>query len=257
MRWRESFISFYTLFHREATRIFRIWGQSLLPSVISTWLYFVIFGSIMGARIGDVNGVPYIEYIVPGLVMLGIINNAYICVVFSLFSNKFQRCIEEMLVAPMPNAAIIAGYVAGGVLRGMLVGTLVIILALFFTKLHIAHWFLTIFIAVLTAAFLSLAGFVNGVFAKKWDDLSIIPEFILTPLTYLGGVFYSIDFLPESWNLLTRVNPIFYMVSGFRYAMLGFADVDIKYALTILITGVILLYVFCLWLLRKGIGMKN
>lgn len=257
MYFHENLIGFNTVFFREAQRIIRIWGQALLPSVVSTWLYFVIFGSVMGDRIGDVNGFTYIQFIVPGLVMLAIIGNSYTGVVFSFFSSKFQRNIEEMLVSPMSNHAIIAGYVAGGVFRGVLVGVLVIIMSLFFAKLTVAHWFTTIAIALLTSIFLALAGFVNGVLAKKWDDLSIVPEFILTPLTYLGGVFYSVEFLPSTWQKFTYFNPIFYMVNGFRYAMLGTADVVIEYALSILILGIAILYSLCLWLLHKGIGTKT
>jgi ABC-2 type transport system permease protein len=257
MRIRENWTAFYTLFYREFTRIMRIWSQTLLPPVITMALYFVIFGSLIGPRIGVMNGIPYIEYIVPGLVMMAIINNSYLNVVSSFFGNKFQRNIEEMLVAPMPNSIILSGYVSGGIIRGLIVGLLVILVSLFFTRIEMYHWGATFLIAVFTAVCFSLAGFINGIFAKKFDDISIIPLFILTPLTYLGGVFYSIDLLPKFWQAAMHLNPIFYMVNGFRYGMLGKSDVMIEYALLMLGGSVVILYCSCLWLLNRGIGVRS
>lgn len=253
----KSLISLYTLFRRELIRMLRIWPQSLLPSVITTGLYYVIFGKVIGERLGDIDGVSYIQYIVPGLIMMSIINNAYTNVVFSFFTSKFQRNIEEMLVAPMSNHMLLCGYISGGITRGILVGTLVAILSLLFTKLTVANWTLTILIVILTSAFLSLAGFINGIFAKKFDDLSTIPMFILTPLTYFGGIFYPVSSLSEIWQTATLINPIFYMISGFRYAILGSSSVPIEYALYILSIGTIILYCLCIWLLNKGIGLKS
>ncbi len=257
MQVKKNWIGFYTLFYREVYRILRIWPQTLLPPVMTMALYFIIFGDLIGPRIGEMQGVAYIQYIVPGLVMMSIINNSYMNVSSSFFGNKFQRNIEELLVAPMPNYIILGGYVGGGIVRGLLVGILVIFVSLFFTKLKMFAWGATILIAVLTAVLFSLAGFINGIFAKKFDDVAIVPMFILTPLTYLGGVFYSIDLLPQFWQAVTHANPIFYMVNGFRYGMLGVADVTIHYALIMLFIMALILYGFSLWLLKRGIGIKS
>jgi ABC-2 type transport system permease protein len=257
MRAKENWIAFYTLSRREIIRIIRIWPQTILPPVMTMSLYFVIFGNLIGPRIGHMNGVPYIQYIVPGLVMMAIINNSYMNVSSSFFGNKFQRNVEEMLVSPMPNYLILGGYLSGGVIRGLIVGVAVILVSLFFTKLEMYHWGYTILIAFLTAVLFSLAGFINGIFAKKFDDVAIIPMFILTPLTYLGGVFYSADMLPPFWQAATYVNPVFYMVNGFRHGMLGASDVGIEYALVIISGTVLVLYGVCLWLLNKGVGIRG
>ncbi len=257
MRHNSNFIGFYTLLRRETFRIMRIWPQTLLPSVITVSLYFIIFGGVIGKHINDMYGMPYAQYIVPGLILMSIINNAYENVVFSFFTNKFQRNIEEIFVAPMSNHAILCGYICGGIVRGFLVGILISFLALFFTQLNIHSWFLTLLIATLTAFFLSLCGMINGIYAKKFDDLSLIPMFVLTPLTYLGGIFYSVDLLPANWQQLMYCNPIFYMVSGFRHAIFGHAEVSIIHSIVILTVGILILYNVCLWLLRKGIGVKS
>lgn len=257
MQLQEHMISFYTVLRREFIRIMRIWPETLLPSVITMGLYFVIFGNVMGERIGDMADVPYTSYIVPGLVMMALINSSYINVVFSFYLSKFQRNIEEMLTAPMSNHAIILGYICGGIIRGMLVASIVLLVSLFFTDLYIYSWLLTLLVAVCTAALLSLGGFINGVIATSFDQLSIVPMFVLTPLTYFGGVFYSVELLPEFWQGATYFNPIFYMVSGFRYGMLGTTDVAIEYVLLILIAVIAILYSVCIWLLNKGIGVKS
>lgn len=254
---QQYFISFYTLFLRESLRIIRIWPQTILPPVMTISLYFVIFGNLIGPRIGEMDGVAYIQYIVPGLVMMAIINNAYLNVSSSFYGNKFQRNIEEMLVAPMPNYVILAGYVSGGIMRGVIVGLLVIFVALFFTHIHMHNWAITLLIAILTGVLFSLAGFLNGLFAKSFDDISIIPMFILTPLTYLGGVFYSVDLLPKFWQALTYANPVFYMVNGFRYGMLGVSDVPIIYGLVIISSAVVVTYGLCIWLLSRGAGIRT
>lgn len=253
----KMFISFYTIFRRELVRILRIWPQSLLPPVITTGLYYVIFGKVMGMRIGNIDGISYIQYITPGLIMMSIMINAYTNVVFSFFSSKFQRNIEEMLVAPISNHVLLCGYISGGITRGILVGALVAVLSLFFSRLSVYSWCLTIFIVILASAFLSLTGFINGVFAKRFDDLSTVPMFVLTPLTYLGGIFYPVSILPKIWHTVTLVNPIFHIISGFRYAILGISDVSINYAIYILLIGTIALYSLCIWLLNKGIGLKS
>lgn len=253
---QRDWVAFKTLCIHEIVRILRIWPQTILPPIITTALYYVIFGTVMGQKIGDMGGVSYIQYIMPGLVMMTIIDNSYVNVVSSFFACKFFRSIEELLVTPMPNSVILCGFVAGGVIRALSIGILVGCMSLFFTHIHVNNWPLTIAMAVITAVLLSLIGFVNGVFARKFDDLSIVPVFILVPLGFFGGVFYSVDLLPPFWRAITHINPIFYMIGGFRYAILGISDVHIGYAISMLCVGAIILYCFCLWLLRKGIGIK-
>ena len=255
-RFKENMIGLYTILRREISRFIRIWSQTLLPSVISMTLYFVIFGNLMGSRIGEIEGISYIEYIVPGLIMMAIITNSYGNVVASFFGSKFQRNIEEMLVSPLPNFIILWGYLLGGLARGIAVGVLVTGLSLFFTALPLTNIWLIIVVAVLTAILFSLAGLINGIFAKKFDDINIVPTFVLTPLTYLGGVFYSIDFLPSFWQWVSYSNPVFYMINAFRYGMLGKSDIDIHVALWVIVGFIIVLYSWAIWLFRKGIGIK-
>jgi ABC-2 type transport system permease protein len=216
--------AFHTIVIKEVKRFARIWIQTILPPAVSMTLYFVIFGNLIGPRIGPMDGFNYIQYIAPGIIMMSIINNAYANVVSSFFGAKFQRHIEEMLVAPIPNAIILSGYITGGVARGMMVGLVVTLVALFFTELRIENPVIVITVVLLTSILFSLAGFINGIFAKKFDDITIIPTFILTPLIYLGGVFYSINLLPEFWQWVSKLNPILYMVNAFRYGMLGVSD---------------------------------
>jgi ABC-2 type transport system permease protein len=255
-RFKENMIGLYTILRREISRFIRIWSQTLLPSVISMTLYFVIFGNLMGSRIGEIEGISYIEYIVPGLIMMAIITNSYGNVVASFFGSKFQRNIEEMLVSPLPNFIILWGYLLGGLARGIAVGVLVTGLSLFFTALPLTNIWLIIVVAVLTAILFSLAGLINGIFAKKFDDINIVPTFVLTPLTYLGGVFYSIDFLPSFWQWVSYSNPVFYMINAFRYGMLGKSDIDIHVALWVIVGFIIVLYSWAIWLFRKGVGIK-
>jgi ABC-2 type transport system permease protein len=249
--------AFYTIVIKEVKRFARIWIQTILPPAVSMTLYFVIFGNLIGPRIGPMDGFSYIQYIAPGIIMMSIINNAYANVVSSFFGAKFQRHIEEMLVAPIPNAIILSGYITGGVARGMMVGLVVTLVALFFTELHIKHPVIVITVVLLTSILFSLAGFINGIFAKKFDDITIIPTFILTPLIYLGGVFYSINLLPEFWQWVSKLNPILYMVNAFRYGMLGVSDINIQTAFAIIIIFTVALFSLCLYLLNKGIGIKN
>ena len=246
-----------TVVQKEVKRVMRIWVQTIVPPAITMTLYFIIFGNLIGKRIGTMDGFDYMSYIAPGLIMMSVITNSYGNVVSSFFGAKFTRYIEEMLVAPMSNSAIILGHVAGGVLRGMMVGTLVTLIALFFTDLDVAHPLVTISIVLLSSIVFSLAGFVNAVFAKKFDDISIIPTFVLTPLTYLGGVFYSISLLPEFWQNVSKANPILYMVNAFRYGILGTSDIDIGHAYFILVVFVVSLFTVCLLLMRKGVGIRE
>lgn len=246
-----------TIIRKEIGRVLRIWVQTIVPPAITMTLYFIIFGNLIGKRIGVMDGYDYMQYIAPGLIMMSVITNSYGNVVSSFFGAKFGRHIEEMLVAPMSNAAIIIGHVAGGVLRGVLVGMLVTVIALFFTRLDVAHPLIMVSIVLLSSIVFSLAGFINAVFARKFDDISIVPTFVLTPLTYLGGVFYSISLLPDFWQNVSRANPILYMVNAFRYGVLGTSDIDIRHAYTILAIFVIALFSICVLLMRKGVGIRD
>ena len=252
-----KFVAFSTIVIKEISRYMRIWVQTILPPAISMTLYFVIFGSLIGPRIGTMDGFSYIDYIAPGIIMMAVINNSYANVVSSFFSAKFQRHIEEMLVAPIPNIIILIGFVTGGVTRGCLVGVVVTIVALFFTDLNIYSFPITIAVVIMTSIVFALGGMINAIFAKKFDDISIIPTFVLTPLTYLGGVFYSINLLPDIWQAISSFNPILYMVNAFRYGMLGVSDIDIRMAFLILTIFIVALFTFCLYLLNKGTGIKT
>jgi len=257
MSLQSLFIPYSTIVIKEVSRFTRIWVQTILPPAISMTLYFVIFGSLIGPRIGTMNGFDYIDYIAPGIIMMSIINNAYANVVSSFYGAKFQRHIEEMLVAPIPNFIILAGFVTGGIVRGFLVGSVVTIVALFFTDLQLHSFTITIAVVLMTSIVFSLAGMINAIFANKFDDISIIPTFVLTPLIYLGGVFYSVDLLPEFWQKVSAFNPILYMVNAFRYGMLGESDISITHAFIMLIVFTITLLIISLKLLNKGVGIKS
>jgi ABC-2 type transport system permease protein len=250
-------VAFNTIVIKEVSRFSRIWVQTILPPAISMSLYFLIFGNLIGPRIGSMSGFSYVEYIAPGLIMMSIINNSYANVVSSFFGAKFQRHIEEMLVAPIPDAVILCGYITGGVARGAIVGVVVTLVAMFFTRLSIHHAGVVIGVVLLTSILFSLGGFINGIFARKFDDISIIPTFILTPLIYLGGVFYSIDLLPDFWHSVSLFNPILYMVNAFRYGLLGVSDIHLTAAFTIILLFNIVLFVFSLYLMKIGKGIKN
>jgi ABC-2 type transport system permease protein len=252
-----NWIGLKTLVRKEIVRIIRIWIQTIVPPAITMTLYFIIFGNLIGRRIGSMGGFDYMQYIAPGLIMMSVITNSYGNVVSSFFGAKFARHIEEMLVSPMSNATVIMGHVAGGVFRGLLVGVFVTIVALFFTKLEVQHPLITLSIVILSSTVFALAGFINAVFARKFDDISIVPTFILTPLTYLGGVFYSISLLPEFWQKVSLANPIIYMVNAFRYGILGVSDIDITYAYLIVGLFVIGLFSVSLALLNRGVGIRE
>jgi len=252
-----NIVAVKTIIRKEVVRVLRIWIQTIVPPAITMTLYFIIFGNLIGRRIGTMDGFDYMQYIAPGLIMMSVITNSYGNVVSSFFGAKFGRHLEEMLVSPMSNAAIVIGHVAGGVLRGVLVGVLVTIIALFFTDLDVSHPIITISIVLLSSIVFALAGFINAVFAQKFDDISIVPTFVLTPLTYLGGVFYSISMLPEFWQNVSLANPILYMVNAFRYGILGVSDIGIAKAYVILIVFVVLLFTACVQLMRRGIGIRE
>ncbi|MDD5083988.1 MAG: ABC transporter permease [Candidatus Moranbacteria bacterium] len=257
MNNHQIFIAYWTIARKESGRFLRIWKQTLLPSVVTTGLYYVIFGTFIGSQIAAIGGYSYMQFIVPGLVMMAVITNAFSNVVSSFFGSKFQRDIDELLVSPTPNWVIIAGYVTGGVLRGIVVGALVLGVALFFTKLTVHSWAIVIGFLLLTAIVFSLAGLFNAAFAKKFDDTMIVPTFVLTPLTYLGGVFYSIHALPPFWQTVSQANPILYMVSGFRYGFLGLSDVSVWASFSLLAALCIILLFANIFIFTKGYGLKN
>jgi len=255
--YRLYWTAFCSLLTKEVNRFTRIWVQTLVPPAITMTLYFIIFGSLIGSRIGEMNGFSYMEYIVPGLIMMSVITNSYSNVASSFFSAKFQKNIEELLVAPVPNYVIILGFVMGGVVRGLLVGTIVTFVSLFFVDLQVDHWGIIIATVFMTSIVFALGGLINAVYAKTFDDISIIPTFVLTPLTYLGGVFYSISLLPEFWQGVSKVNPIVYMVNAFRYGFLGVSDVGIVTSFSVLGVFVVVLYAIAHYLVTKGIGLRS
>ena len=236
MNRRIYWIAFKSIVIKEVTRFSRIWVQTLVPPAITMTLYFVIFGTLIGSRIGQMHGVGYMEFIVPGLIMMSVITNSYANVASSFYSAKFQRSLEEMLIAPVPNYVIIIGVVAGGVARGLCVGAIVTMVSLFFVPLQVYASLSVFFTLLLTATLFSLAGLINAIFAKSFDDISIIPTFVLTPLTYLGGVFYSIELLPPFWQGISHANPVLYMVNAFRYGFLGISDVPLSVAYVLIIS---------------------
>ena len=250
-------VSLQTIVYQEVTRFMRIWVQTLIPPVITITLYFIIFGNLIGPRIGEMAGISYMQFMVPGLIMMSIITNSYSNVVSSFFSKRFQNSIEEVLVSPVPHYIILAGYTIGGITRGCLIGVIVSAVSLLFTDMSVSHPLLMILVVILTATFFSLAGFINSIFARNFDDISIIPIFVLTPMTYLGGVFYSIQLLPEVWQTLSLLNPILYMVNAFRYSVLGVADVNVYKSIAFLLVFNILAATYCNYLLRKGVGIKK
>ncbi|MCQ4262157.1 ABC transporter permease [Stutzerimonas stutzeri] len=254
---RPNLVALQTIVQREIRRYTRIWPQTLLPPAITMVLYFVIFGSLIGARIGDMGGFSYMDYIVPGLIMMSVITNSYSNVVSSFFSAKFQRSIEELLVSPVSPHVIVIGFALGGITRGLAVAVIVTLLSMFFTDLQVHHLGVTVLVIILTASIFALGGFINAVFARNFDDISIIPTFVLTPLTYLGGVFYSINLLSPFWQTLSLANPVLHMVNAFRYGILGVSDIRIGVAISFMLVAVIALYLVSVGLLKSGRGMRQ
>ena len=253
----EQYLAFATILRKEVRRFVRIWPQTLLPSAITMGLYFVIFGSLIGSRIGEMGGFTYMEFVVPGLIMMAIVTNSYANVVSSFFGSKFNHSVEELLVSPTPNYVILTGYVLGGVIRGLLVALIVTCVALFFTHLQIHSLFVVIAGVLLTSTLFALAGFINAVFANSFDDISIVPTFVLTPLIYLGGVFYSLDLLPEFWAAVSKLNPLVYVVNAFRYGVLGVADVSVGFAFAMLGGFAVAAFAYCLYLLNSGMRLRQ
>jgi len=254
---QQLLIALYTIVHREIRRFTRIWAQTLLPPAITMSLYFVIFGNLIGSRIGEMGGFSYMEFIVPGLIMMSVITNSYSNVVSSFYSAKFQGNVEELLVSPMPNWIILVGYIIGGVARGLIVGFIVTILSLFFTDLQVHSLPIIIIVTLLTSILFATGGFINAMLANSFDDVSIVPTFILTPLTYLGGVFYSISLLPDFWQGVSQLNPILYMVSTFRYGILGASDINIYTSLSVIVVFMLILFFIALNMLTKGKGIRT
>jgi len=252
-----DWVGFKTIVRKEVTRILRIWGQTIVPPAITMTLYFIIFGELIGRRIGEMGGFSYMQYIVPGLVIMSVITNSYGNMVSSFFGAKFGKHIEELLISPLPNWIILLGYVCGAVLRGLMVGTVVMAVSLFFTPIEIQHPLVLLSVLLLTAVVFGLAGMVNAIFAQKFDDIAIIPTFVLAPLTYLGGVFYSISLLPEFWQRVSVFNPILYMVNGFRYGMLGVSDVSLAMTYGVILAAGTILFACCLYLLHRGTGLRT
>jgi ABC-2 type transport system permease protein len=252
-----NWVGFKTIVRKEVTRILRIWGQTIVPPAITMTLYFIIFGELIGRRIGEMHGFTYMQYIVPGLVIMSVITNSYGNMVSSFFGAKFGKHIEELLISPLPNWIILSGYVVGALLRGLMVGTVVLAVSLFFTPIAVQHPLIMLSVLLLTAVVFALAGMVNAIFAQKFDDIAIIPTFVLAPLTYLGGVFYSISLLPGFWQQVSVFNPILYMVNGFRYGMLGVSDVSLVMTYGVILTAGVILFVTCLYLLHRGTGLRT
>ncbi len=257
MNTQQNLIAFKTIIVKEVMRFLRIWVQTLIPPAIMMTLYFVIFGNLIGSKIGDMDGFDYIDYIIPGLIMMSVITNSYSNVVAAFFNAKMYGHVQEMLISPIPNHVILLGYIGGGMARGILVGIIVTIVSLFFSDLNIKHPLITIGILLMTSMLFSIAGFINAVYAKNFDDITIVPTFVLTPLTYLGGVFYSINLLPDFWQTVSLANPVLYMVNGFRYGILGESDINpwVSFGLIIVFTGG--LYYLAYQLLKKGIGTRS
>ncbi|MDO8548274.1 MAG: ABC transporter permease [bacterium] len=251
------FVAYYTVVRKDTVRMLRLWQQTFLPSVITTVLYFLVFGTFIGSQLPPIEGFNYIQFIVPGLVMMQVIMNAYSNTSTALFMAKFMHNLDEMIVSPMPEWVIIAGYVTAGIIRGLIIGILVLITALFFTHLTVYSVFAVLAAFILTCVLFSLAGFLNAMFAESFDSIAIVPTFVLTPLTFLGGVFYSISQFPEFWQNVSLANPILYMVNIFRYGFLGVTDVNLALAFTVLISLTIIFLALILWLFKKGIGLKN
>lgn len=253
----EYWTAYVTITRKEVLRFSRIWVQTIIPPVITVALYFVIFGNLIGPRIGPMDGMKYIDFIMPGLIMMSIITSSYANVVSSFYGAKFSRHIEEMLVSPIPNFVILVGFLTGGMARGLTVGFAVTLVSLFFTRISLENPFIIFSVALLTSMLFSLAGLINGVYAKSFDDISIIPTFVLTPLTYLGGIFYSIQLLPEFWQSMSMGNPVLYMINAFRYGFLGISDIDVSLAFSVIVVFILLLFFICMHLLNRGTGIRE
>jgi ABC-2 type transport system permease protein len=254
---RVRWVGYKTIVIREYGRIIRIWGQTLVPSAVNATLYFLIFGSLIGRRIGQMGGYDYRQYIAPGLIMMSVIQNSYANVVSSFFGAKFGKHLEEMLVSPLPNWLIILGYMTGGVVRGLLVGVVVTAVSLLFAHLPLHHVAVILAAVLLTSSTFALGGFINALLAKNFDQVNLIPTFVLTPLTYLGGVFYSVRILPAWAQQVSFANPILHMVNAFRFGFLGVSDVSIEDAFVIMVAAMAVLFVLADALMNRGAGIRD
>lgn len=250
-------IAFYTIVRREWIRTFRIWAGTLLPPIVTSVLYFVIFGHVIGSRVGEMDGYPYLQFIAPGLIMMSVITNAYSCTVSGFFSLKFNRDIQEMLITPMPIWVLLSGFMVAGMLRGLLVGSMVTIIALIFTHISVHSFVAVVFVTLFSSAIFSVLGVINAVLARSFDDISLIPTFVLTPLTYLGGVFYSVSLLPVFWQYLSYANPIVYIINTFRYGLLGVKTYHLTLEFSMMALVLIIVFNLALWMIRRGFGIKN
>jgi ABC-2 type transport system permease protein len=257
MNRQQLFIAYMTIVRKEVFRFLRIWPQTFLPSVITTVLYFLIFGTFIGSQIKSVGGVSYMAFIVPGLVMTAILNGAFQNIAFSFFQLKFMKTVEEILVSPMPAWTVVSGYITGALLRGLTIGFLVFGSAYMFENIHVAHPFLAVLIASITAIVFALAGLINAIYAKGFDGINIVPTFVIMPLTYLGGVFYSLSLLPHIWQIISRFNPVLYMISAFRFSILGTADISFTTSFVILIGCAVILFSWVLYLFKTGRGLRT
>ena len=255
--WIKYWIAYRTIARKEILRFARIWVQTIIPPVIMVGLYFIIFGNLIGEKIGDMDGMAYVDFIMPGLVMMSIITNSYANVVSSFYGAKYSHYIEEMQIAPIPNIVILLGYITGGVVRGIIVGIAVTLVSLIFTDFTVYSPVVVLVVAILTAFLFSLAGLINGIFANSFDDVTIIPTFVLTPLTYLGGIFYSIRLLPEFWQQVSLSNPILYMVNSFRYGFRGISDIELGTAIAVILFFILVLFSICMTLLNRGTGIRQ
>ena len=256
-QWAKYWVAYQTIARREILRFSRIWVQTIIPPMVMVGLYFIIFGNLIGQKIGDMDGMSYIDFIMPGLVMMSIITNSYANVVSSFYGAKYSHYIEEMQIAPIPNIIILLGYVTGGIIRGMCVGVAVTLTSLIFTDFSIHAPVTVIGVAFLTSFLFSLAGLINGVFAKSFDHVTIVPTFVLTPMTYLGGIFYSIKLLPEFWQQISLINPILYMVNSFRQGFRGVSDIELTTAIGVILVFILILFAVCMTLLDRGTGIRH
>lgn len=256
MNSRQKYIAFLTIFQKEVKKSFRTWKQTFLPAIITTVLYFLIFGTFLGSQIRSINGVSYMAFIVPGLVMMAILQNSFQSMLSKFYFLKWQKTIQEILVSPMPAWLVVFSYISSAVFNGFVIGTLVFTSAYFFESIHVVHPFFALLVVLLTSVFFALLGLINAIYAKTFDDISIVQTFVITPLTYLGGIFYSVQLLPGIWQTVAHANPILYMINGFRFGILGFSDISPFVCIVVLIACILCAFGWVLYLFKTGRGLK-
>jgi ABC-2 type transport system permease protein len=250
-------IAYKTIVTKEILRFARIWVQTIIPPVITTSLYLLIFGGLMGGRIGQMQGIDYLHFIVPGIILMTVIMQSYANTVSSFFMTKYNNSFEELLVSTTPNWVILMGFVSGGIARGFFVGLAVTFTISFFVEIQTYNLLIIAVTFLLTSVMFSLAGFINAVFARTFDDISIVPNFVLLPLTYLGGMFYSIDILPSFWRSVSAFNPIYYMMDAFRLGFLGIGSVELWKAFLVPVIMIVILALIANALLGRGVSIKT